>query len=205
MTPMSRGAGAARKALALVLTAWVVVALTGCGDAADPRSGDDGGGTTTYTLPGGSMEPTLAKGGTIRVTEVGDDYVPERSSIVLYQPPADWRMDEVGFQRLVHRVIGVPGDTIECCDADGLLLLDGSPLTEDYVAPQADCNGPMVTACRAGWRVEVPDGAVFVMGDNRAAAADSSDRLCKRLPDPCTDLPSPFVPIDHVVGVVDEP
>ena len=69
-------------------------------------------------------------------------------------------------QHLVKRVIGLPGDHVICCDADGKLTVNGAPLDETYVNP---AEVPMVR----NFDVVVPAGKVWVMGDNRNHSADS--------------------------------
>ena len=69
-------------------------------------------------------------------------------------------------QHLVKRVIGLPGDHVICCDADGKLTVNGAPLDEKYVNP---AEVPLVRS----FDVEVPAGKVWVMGDNRNHSADS--------------------------------
>lgn len=69
-------------------------------------------------------------------------------------------------QHLVKRVIGLPGDHVICCDADGKLTVNGAPLDEKYVNP---AEVPLVR----NFDVVVPTGKVWVMGDNRNHSADS--------------------------------
>lgn len=69
-------------------------------------------------------------------------------------------------QHLVKRVIGLPGDHVICCDADGRLTINGSPLDETYVNP---AETPEIR----NFDVVVPAGKVWVMGDNRNHSADS--------------------------------
>nr|WP_260680689.1 signal peptidase I [Arthrobacter sp. KBS0703] len=69
-------------------------------------------------------------------------------------------------QHLVKRVIGLPGDHVICCDADGKLTVNGAPLDEKYVNP---AEVPLVR----NFDVVVPAGKVWVMGDNRNHSADS--------------------------------
>ncbi|MDA7761380.1 signal peptidase I [Aquiluna sp.] len=88
-------------------------------------------------------------------------------------------------EHLVKRVIGLPGDVITCCDADGKLLLNGLPLDEPYL--RAGSNPSDIE-----FSVTVPAGQLWVMGDNRGNSTDSRYHQ---------DLPTGgFVPIDVVVG-----
>ncbi|WP_306916689.1 MULTISPECIES: signal peptidase I [unclassified Arthrobacter] len=69
-------------------------------------------------------------------------------------------------QHLVKRVIGLPGDRVVCCDAGSQLAVNGTPLTENYI------NAAEAPTVRE-FDVVVPDGKVWVMGDNRNHSADS--------------------------------
>jgi signal peptidase I len=72
------------------------------------------------------------------------------------------RMPERGPELLIKRVIALPGEMIEI--RDGKVYIDGEVLDEPYVSQRTSGKSAPVT---------VPEGHVFVMGDNRGASNDS--------------------------------
>ncbi|MBT2568313.1 signal peptidase I [Arthrobacter sp. ISL-85] len=91
------------------------------------------------------------------------------------QGPFTWVQDGLTFvgllpdnseQHLVKRVIGLPGDHVVCCDAGGKLTINGTAVDEAYINP---AEVPQVR----NFDVTVPEGKVWVMGDNRNHSADS--------------------------------
>jgi signal peptidase I len=73
-------------------------------------------------------------------------------------------------QHLVKRVIGLPGDHVVCCDAGGKITINGTAIDETYINP---AEVPQVR----NFDVTVPEGKVWVMGDNRNHSADSRAHL----------------------------
>ena len=137
-----------------------------------------------FYIPSGSMEPTLDIGDRVLVEKVSYLFGgPGRGDVVVFEKdlgaaqPDDkpfWTdiVDGVkglfGFptgdkQDFIKRVIGVGGDTVE--GRDGHVFLNGEELSEPYLPPgtQTSTFGP----------VDVPDGQIFVMGDNRGNSDDS--------------------------------
>jgi signal peptidase I len=107
--------------------------------------------------------------------------------------PFTWVQDGLTFvgllpdnseQHLVKRVIGLPGDHVVCCDAGGKITLNGIALDETYVNP---AEVPQVR----NFDVIVPEGKVWVMGDNRNHSADSRAHM---------DADGGFIDLDDLEG-----
>ena len=107
--------------------------------------------------------PTLHEGDQLLISSFGYDE-PERGDIVVLM--ADGFMDEP----LVKRVIALGGDTVEIDGEEGVVYVNGEALYEPYIndlAGQAMYTGDLTGA------FTVPEGEVFVMGDNRNGSSDS--------------------------------
>jgi signal peptidase I len=164
-----------------------------------------------FFVPSGSMEPTLhgctgclndrllVNKQTSRMGGV------HRGDIVVFRDPGGWLPQSssasggqggvhqalvfIGLaptsneNNLVKRVIGVGGDTVE--GRNGKVYVNGSELNEPYVFP-GDSPSP------TDFRVTVPAGSLWVMGDHRS---DSSDSRAHR-----ADAGKGFIPIGDVVG-----
>ncbi len=177
-----------------------------------------------FYIPSESMEPGLVQNDRILVQKVSywGGGEPQRGDVVVFKDPGGWLgtdesagpanlltsvMAKIGLYpqggHLVKRVIGVAGDTVTCCDDAGRISVNGKALNEDdYVKddPEAPCNGPMTGDC--DWTAgPVPEGHIFVMGDNRANSADSTVHLCRKNETDCVPGDE-FVPEDLVVGKV---
>ncbi|PPF50014.1 signal peptidase I, partial [Clavibacter michiganensis] len=107
--------------------------------------------------------------------------------------PPSWLLTATGLaptddgDHLIKRVIGLPGDTVACCNEVGQLTVNDTPIVEPYtyLAPGAPASDLPFT-------VTVPDDSLWVMGDNRGDSADSRAH---------TNAPSRgFVPYSNVVG-----
>ena len=105
-------------------------------------------------VDGGSMTPTLRDGDRILVEKITYLFsTPRRGDIVICHYPGY-------FQYCVKRVIGLPGETVSI--QDGYVHINGRPLDEgEYMNHNQTTYGDMPP-------MAVPDGHVFVMGDNRA-------------------------------------
>jgi signal peptidase I len=106
---------------------------------------------------GSSMEPNLYTDQRLVVEKVSYRlHEPRRGDVVVL------RMPERGPELLIKRVIALPGETIEV--RDGQVYIDDKVLEEPYVSQRTSGRSTSVT---------VPEGHVFVMGDNRGASNDS--------------------------------
>jgi signal peptidase I len=177
-----------------------------------------------FYIPSESMEPGLVKNDRILVQKVSywGGGSPERGDVVVFEDPGGWlgsddvagpanpvskALEKIGLfpsgGHLVKRVVGVAGDTITCCGSDGRLSVNGVPVDESgYVKDEenVDCAGPMTGNC--SWTAgPVPEGHVFVMGDNRAHSADSTVHMCIEGQTECVPGRE-FVSTDLIVGKV---
>ncbi|MDQ1650397.1 MAG: signal peptidase, partial [Frankiaceae bacterium] len=78
-----------------------------------------------------------------------------------------------GERDFVKRVIGVGGDTVACCDAQGRVTVNGVPLDEPYIFENSPLELPATSGGRPFAPFKVPEGQLWVMGDHRGDSADS--------------------------------
>ncbi|MBQ9004579.1 MAG: signal peptidase I [Eggerthellaceae bacterium] len=120
-----------------------------------------------YEIPSGSMEETIMTGDMV-FSEKVSYYLraPQRGDIVTFDDP------EVAGRTLIKRVIATGGQTVDL--ADGKVVVDGVALEEPYTLGKE--SYPLAhTASDASisYPFTVPDGYLWVMGDNRTASQDS--------------------------------
>ncbi len=111
-------------------------------------------------VEGHSMENTLTHGERLLLSSM--PYTPEHGDIVVIS-----RGEEK--TPLIKRVIGLPGDTIRIDETTGQVYRNGELLTEPYVV------GETATEKMTG-EITVPEGMLFVMGDNRASGCSLDSR-----------------------------
>ncbi|MBK0419470.1 signal peptidase I [Leucobacter sp. CSA1] len=126
---------------------------------------------------------------------------------------ARWALGDVlGFgpgtrHMIVKRVIGTPGQTVECCDAEGRLMIDGVPLDEPYVfedlpfvARELDCETEQRSS-RCFPPIEVPADRLLVLGDHRGASSDAVSH-CRAGTEPTGAECVRWVRTEDVIGEV---
>ena len=159
-----------------------------------------------FYIPSGSMEPTLQIDDKILVQKIsywtGEI---KRGDIAVFDDPGGWlrqgqanaprNMVQQGLEmvglypsggHLVKRVIGIGGDTVKCCNRAGMIVVNGVALKEDYL--------PETTKNQGAYTITVPEGRLWVLGDNRANSEDSHAHT--------GDPGGGFVPEEDVVGKV---
>ena len=114
-------------------------------------------------VDGHSMVPTLQDGDRLMVlTSLLDDQYEYGDIVVL-------RKDTFLEEPIVKRVIATEGQTVDIDFASGEVYVDGELLEEDYI------NEPTYVEEGTEFPLTVPEGSVFVMGDNRNHSSDSRD------------------------------
>ena len=172
-----------------------------------------------YMIPSGSMESTLhgcpgCTGDRILVDRVTYDFTdPSPGDVIVFKGPPAWTENEIAPQEssnivvralrglgslvgfappderdFVKRVIATGGQTVQCCDNRNRVIVDGKSLDEPYIHWE-DPNHPVQESFAP---VKVPQGTVWVMGDNRNNSADSRYQG--------GGGPNGAVPVDHVIG-----
>jgi signal peptidase I len=128
----------------------------------------------TSQVNGDSMNPNLVNGDRVLVRVFA--YEPEYGDVVIISQPNALELN------LVKRVIATEGQTVSI-DADkGIVYVDGVALDEPYTLEKTYISGEW------DYPITVPEGCVFVMGDNRNNSTDSRFKMVG------------FIQKDYIVG-----
>jgi signal peptidase I len=120
-------------------------------------------------VDGASMEPTLETGERVIVNRLSYRFGnPQIGDIIVFHFPRD------PSEEYIKRIIGLPGDSVQV--KNGSVYVNGQLLNEGYIDVKTNYTGT--------W--QVPEGQLFVLGDNRNNSSDSHDWGT--------------VPMDYVVG-----
>lgn len=126
----------------------------------------------SFLVKGSSMDPTLQDGERLIVNKFIYKFrTPRTGEIVVFKYPSD------PSKKFIKRVIGEPGDSVSIQDSK--VYVNGRALDEPYILEKMDSDYEYVT---------VPEGTIFVLGDNRNGSRDSR----------YSDVG--FVPLENVVG-----
>src|SRR5699024_1761593 len=158
-----------------------------------------------FYIPSVSMEPTLMVGDRLVVNKLVPQVMDiDRGDVVVFLDPGGWLdtpphqlnaaeqvltwiglLPEHADEHVIKRVIGTGGDHVQCCTDEGLISVNGEPITEPYVVPGA-------VPSEQTFDVVVPENHLFVLGDNRPRSADSRVHA--------GSVGAGFVPVRNVVG-----
>jgi signal peptidase I len=129
----------------------------------------------TYSIPSGSMEPTLQVGDRILVDKLSYHlHGVDRGNIIVFSTPPNEDCAGPPVSDLVKRVVGLPGETISL--SGGRVSVDGRILPEPYLPASVRTDtypGPSSAAYSLHHAYRIPAGDVYVMGDNRSRSCDS--------------------------------
>ncbi|RYV51775.1 signal peptidase I [Pengzhenrongella frigida] len=164
-----------------------------------------------FFIPSSSMEDTLQVGDRVLVSKLAPGpFDVRRGDIVVFKDPGGWLpatqaaertalqdalnsgltfiglLPQDSGEHLIKRVIGLPGDQVVCCDADGQLTVNGVSIEEPQLKPGS-------VPSEVPFDIVVPTDSFWVMGDNRQNSRDSRAHL--------GDPGGGSIPQANVVGV----
>ena len=146
-----------------------------------------------FLIPSISMENTLKNNDRVLVERLTTT---ERGEVMVFKDPGGWLtgtpskergpigkvfqfvgvLPDTSTEHLIKRVVGLPGDRLVCCDADGRVTVNGQPLDEKHYL-YSGADGVAAKPSLIKFDVTVPDKHLFVLGDNRSHSRDSRCHL----------------------------
>jgi signal peptidase I len=139
-----------------------------------------------FEIPSRSMERGLRIGDRVLVNRLAYRFgaEPQRGDVIVFDGTGYF-----GHADYIKRVVGVGRDHVVCCDKEGRIEVNGRSVDESGFLYPGDSPSSV------SFDVEVPDGALFVLGDHRSVSSDSRNHLG-----------SPgggMIPVDDVLGRAD--
>lgn len=121
---------------------------------------------------------------------------PERGDIIVFHPP---HSDE---QFYIKRIIGIPGDTVKLIEGDVFIFNDDFPTGYDLPEPYLNANNVDETlpSTNRVTTFNVPQGAYFVLGDNRKQSTDSRSCFRDAFQGGCRGNNQYFLPRENIEG-----
>jgi signal peptidase I len=146
----------------------------------------------TFYIPSPSMEHTLDINDRVLVNKLVYDFRdPHRGEIVVFRAPQEWRNGPEG-EDFIKRVIGEPGDRVQCCDDQQRLIINGKSIDEPYLFSEDGISDPPADQ---EFDITVPADRLWVMGDHRSASGDSLEHWERT-----RQIEVATIPLDSVVG-----
>lgn len=121
-------------------------------------------------VDGSSMDTTLQDGEIMLIWSLG--YTPQRGDIVVLNKTPVLLPGWTEPHAIVKRVVATGGQTVDVDYGTGTVYVDGQPLDEPYIKEEMYLPW---SPTMQGTHWEVPEGSIFVMGDNRNGSTDSRD------------------------------
>lgn len=140
--------------------------------------------TRPVTVDGSSMEPTLQDQDRLIMLRLL--YTPKQGDIVVIYNSEGYVLNSRGEavnsgygleENIIKRIIATEGQSVDIRVDEGLVYVDGEPLDEPYVSEAVRSNDGAFS-----YPITIPEGYVFVMGDNRNHSTDSRSSFVGLVP-----------------------